>query len=508
MVWVFFIVVAVGLFWLGYRHPYRRRWLLPRQVMPRAVASPVDRQHRHLLAGGLLGESAVAATAAHFEELLRAGRTAEIERELRPGVEFAVQVRALAAVGTPEAGRLLERQLTRTLSRDPVEQTWYWADVAASLRHLHHVPALAAVLRCADVAAGFPAGRVLAAEAVAFPNFPTAFNDLTSPVGRAALRAVVAVSRGCRDGVIDTSCMLRAGLGDLLATLSETAPVLPDPWLTAALVEAERLSRRVEHWANLLDDETRLLAERQGSRLHASAARRADWLAGAAPRLLARFAVASTDEQAAILRCAFEFRADVTGLFPHLPDRRVPWWADAVRCLTWSKSPAAGPVLAGQVARWLHSRRRRPGVIVLLAALRGHPGPDAEAILTRAACSVDSDVRIAAVSALGWWSPFDPDSVMRVLRILRTDPDEGTRRAAVSALARLGERAAISEVRVGLTAEEPALRIATAARIAAEELSWLWPDVQELADSDDPETALAATEAAERLRELALGLLG
>jgi HEAT repeat protein len=94
---------------------------------------------------------------------------------------------------------------------------------------------------------------------------------------------------------------------------------------------------------------------------------------------------------------------------------------------------------------------------------------------------------------------------MRALRVLRTDPDENTRRPAVSALARLGERAALNEIRSGLSAEEPAIRCATIRRIADEELSWLWPDVQELAESDDTETALAAIEANERLREYALG---
>jgi hypothetical protein len=139
MLWVFLTVAAVGLFWYGYRHPYRRRWLLPRPSVAQPAASAVDRQHRHIQEGGLVGESAVAATASHFDELLRAGRAAEVERELKPGVGFAVQVRALTAVGTPEAGRVLERQLGRSLVRDPVEQTWYWADVAAGLRHLHHV---------------------------------------------------------------------------------------------------------------------------------------------------------------------------------------------------------------------------------------------------------------------------------------------------------------------------------------------------------------------------------
>jgi hypothetical protein len=508
MLWVFITVAAIGLFWYGYRNPYRRRWLLPRPTAPRHTVSAVDRQHRHLLEGGLVGETAVATTAAHFEGLLRAGRASEVERELQPGVGFAVQIRALTSVGTPEAGRVLERQLARSLVRDPVEQTWYWADVAAGLRHLHHAPALPAVLRCADEAAGLPAGTVLAVEAVAFPNFPSALNDLTSPVGRAALRAMVAVARGCRDGAVDPDCLLRVGLGNLLATLSETAPALPDPWLTAALLEAERVFRRCRHWAAVCTDQAQALADSQGSRLRDSAARRAEWLGGAPGRLLGRFTVASADEQCAILRCALDLRADVTPLFPHLPDRRAKFWADAVRCLTWSKSPAAGPVLAGQAARWLNARRDRHRAATLLAALRGHPCPEAETTLLRAATATDTPVRCAAVSSLGWWPPFDPDSVMRTLRVLRTDPDDATRLAAVSALARLGERAALSEVRAGLTAEESAIRVATAARVASEELSWLWPDLQELIGSPDLPTTLAAIEAVERLREHVLGPLG
>ena len=41
------------------------------------------------------------------------------------------------------------------------------------------------LLRCADAATGLPAGPILAAEAIAFSNFPTTLNDLTSPLGRA-----------------------------------------------------------------------------------------------------------------------------------------------------------------------------------------------------------------------------------------------------------------------------------------------------------------------------------
>jgi hypothetical protein len=332
---------------------------------------------------------------------------------------------------------------------------------------LDHATALPAVLRCADAAAGLPAGAVLAAEAIAFPNFATALADPIGPVGRPALRAVVRVARGCRDGAINPGCMLRVGLGDILAGLSETAPALPDPWLTAAILEAERVFRRIGHWSRLLASEIGPFAERQGMRLWASAGQRTDSLAGAPGRLLTRFPVASSDEQAAILACLHEFRIDVTRLFPHLPGRRVPWWADAVRCLTWSRSAAAGPVLAAHATRWLSARRSRPLAAALLAALRGHACPEAEAVLLRAASAGHAELRRAAAAAMGWWPPFDPAAVMASLRELRTDPDAGTRGAAVAALARLGERAALAEIGSGLTAEEPAIRAATARFIAA-----------------------------------------
>src|SRR5262245_40508425 len=99
---VIILVAAVGLFWLVFRHPRRRRWLLPGRIVPRPVAA-VDRQHRHLQAGGLLGETECEKTKAHFRELLAAGRADQIERELHAGLNFAMQVRALSELTTPDA---------------------------------------------------------------------------------------------------------------------------------------------------------------------------------------------------------------------------------------------------------------------------------------------------------------------------------------------------------------------------------------------------------------------
>lgn len=506
MTYLVFILVAVGgLFWLAYRRPRPRRWLLPRRAVPRAAVAAVDRQHRHLRAGGLLGETACEQTKAHFRELLAAGRGDEIERELQPGLEFAVQVRALTEIGTPAAAVVLERQLNRSLCADPVEQSWYWVDIAAGLRRLNRAEALPAVLRCAEAAAGLPPGAMLAAEAVAFGSFPATLKLSASALGRAALGALVTTSRAVREGAIELAPAVRAGLGDILADVSVKAESGADPWVALAVIEAERVFRRLGHWARLLPADARALAERQAMRLWATGERRLAWLAGAPDRLLARFATAGSAEQGAILRCLFELRADVTRLFPHLPDRRASWWTDAVRALQWSKSPAAGPVLAGLANRLARKVRNHDRAVTVLTALRGHACHESERALLRATGAAQPALRGAAVGALGWWPPCDPDRVVRALRVARTDPDADIRHSAVAALARLGERAALTEVAAGLHSEESDIRTETATRIAAEELTWLWPDLETAALSDDVDTALAAGEALEHLRERLFG---
>jgi hypothetical protein len=349
---------------------------------------------------------------------------------------------------------------------------------------------------------------MLAAEAVAFTNFSAALKHPASAIGRAAVRALVTTARAARDGVIDLAATVRAGLGDTLADLSAQTEFGADPWLAEAVIEAERVFRRLGHWAALLPAGARTLVEGQTTRLRATAQRRLAWLSGAAERMLARFATAGAEEQGAILRSLFELRADVTRLFPHLPDRRAAWWADAVRALRWSKSAAAGPVLAGLANRLTRRERNHTRAATALAALRGHACHESERALLRAAAAPNPAVRCAAVSSLGWWPPYDPDRVVRALRVARTDPDADIRPSAVAALARLGERAALTEVAAGLHSEESAIRVETAARIAAEELTWLWPDLETAAASDDADTALAANEAIEQLRERLFGFTG
>src|SRR5215468_2032481 len=151
-------VMLAAAFLLG-RHWHRRQYV-------RDELSAVSRQHIDLFQGGQLSESAVESAKARFRELLERGEVAAVEASLRPGMQYVVQVRALAELGTDDAGGILERQLHRRLTDDQMEQGWYWYDLANGLRNLNRAQSLPHLLRCSDSAGDLPLGQFFAAETI------------------------------------------------------------------------------------------------------------------------------------------------------------------------------------------------------------------------------------------------------------------------------------------------------------------------------------------------------
>src|SRR5262249_36290990 len=176
-------------------------------------------------------------------------------------------------------------------------EAWEGGEGGGGWGGLKRAESLPAVLRCADAAAELPQGAMLAAEAIAFSNFSNALQHPNSTTRQMALRVLVAAARAGRDCVIDPAALVRAGLGDTLTAVASVAEFTGGPWLTAAVIEAERICRRLGHWSHLLSPDVRPLAEQQAMRLWASDGRRAEWLSGAAARLLARFPAAGAAEQ-------------------------------------------------------------------------------------------------------------------------------------------------------------------------------------------------------------------
>ena len=108
---------------------------------------------------------------ARFRDLLERGEVDAVEASLRAGMQYVVQVRALAELGTDDAGRILERQLQRRLTDDAIEQAWYWIDLANGLRSLNRAQSLPHLLRCAESAGDLPLGHFFAAETICFLGF-------------------------------------------------------------------------------------------------------------------------------------------------------------------------------------------------------------------------------------------------------------------------------------------------------------------------------------------------
>jgi hypothetical protein len=486
----------------------------------RSLLSPVTQQHLHLFQGGRLSESAVEAAKARLRALLERGAVEEAEASLRPGLHYAVQVQALAELGSPQAGSILERQLHRRLSDDPVEQSWYWIDLAHGLRHLNRAECLPHLLQCPASGAEVPLGHFFAAETACCPGFVQYLRRPAGPLGRAALRVLHQALRGLRHG-LPPHVAGEGRLGEAVARLWRHRPERTDPLLVRVLVEALRLRQRADHVEQTLA-ENPYAAEsfrRQMAELLALEDAFADYLAEAPGHLLDDLRAAPDDRRADLLLALEDLRADTAAVV--LP--RVRAWpaahrAAAVQLLAFARDPAAGPALVAWARQWVRPGRRarrlsaatpppRPSVpdalpyAAVLRALRGHPGAAAETLLVAALRDWDPTYRAAAASGLGWWEPLDRPAVLGGLRQAREDGNPDVRLAAEAALARLGERRALQRFRQTLVGEADAAVPEAVRRVAAEGLTWLWPDLDRLADADDPEVAQTAREALEQLRE-------
>jgi len=243
---VFGPVLLAAAFLLG-RHLPRRKQLVE-------VLSPVTRQHLDLFQGGQLSQRAVEAAKSRLRDLLEQGKSVEVEAGLKAGTHYAIQVQALAEIGTDEAGQILERQLQRRLTDDELEQSWYWIDLAHGLRSLQREQSLPKLLRCAQARPDNALGQFLAAETICFLTFAGYLRQPVSPLGQSALRTLYSALVGLRSGV-PPQVMLEARLGELIETVWDHKPASSNPLTVRVLAEALRLLNRAEHFRSLLGEE-------------------------------------------------------------------------------------------------------------------------------------------------------------------------------------------------------------------------------------------------------------
>jgi hypothetical protein len=508
---VLLLVLLPALFLLARRH---------RQQMLRDELSPITRQHIDLFQGGQLNETAVESTKARFRDLLERGEVEAVENSMRAGMQYVVQVRALAELGTEDAGRILERQLQRRLTDDQIEQAWYWIDLANGLRTLNRAQSLPHLLRCAEAAGDIPLSHFFAAETICFLGFCGYLRQSQSALGQSALRVLLRALEGLRYGV-PPALVAEARIGELVETLWDARPDEIDPLAVLVYNEALRFLRRSPHLGAALGAEA---AEQetfdwQVSRLAALEPAMDDYLQEAPIALCRLLTKAAPSDQQGILHALAELKADAGEVvLPLLGAPRFPHVELALEVLTWSRHPRIAPLLREWVlqrvpmVRRAQSRPRanpprRPSIPAdvpyraILRTLRGHPSPQTEALLLLASRDWDPTYRSAAVSSLGWWEPVQRADVLLTLQDARRDPNPEVRQAARAALARLGERQSLLWFRQTLTSEDPQRVYDTIQAIAQEGLTLLWPDLDRLGDAEDSDVAHHAREALERMGE-------
>lgn len=489
---------------------------------PRRVPlSAVTQQHLHLFQGGRLGEAAVEAAKARLRELLRTGGAVAAEAGLRSGEQYVVQVQALAELGGRAAVAVLENQLQYPPSGDPIERDWYRLDLAQALRQLDRPGSVPHLLRCPAGRPEMPLAQFFAAETVCCSGFMAHLRRPATPLGRAAVRTLHLALRGLRHG-LSPHIFAEGRLGEAAALLWQHRLDTVEPLLVRVLAESLRQLQRSDHTDRLLrgDPAAQSSGRRQVACLKELEPAFSDYLREA-PALLGAALPGATDVlRGEVLEALADLRADAArSVMPLLDELTGPQRELAVRLMTWSRDPRVAPQLcAWAVARlrpawrWLHvwsqGHRPAPGsqaFAAVLRALRGHPSVETEAFLLHSFRDRDSLCRTAAVSSLGWWEPIRRDDVLRCLHRARHDRCAEVGEAARAALARLGERQALQWFRQALTGETVIQVHEAVQRVASEGLTWLWPDLDRLADAENGEVAAQACEALERLREELVG---
>lgn len=444
----------------------------------------------------------------------------------RPGPRCVEEIRRRCHEDFAGALNFLEGQMNRRVSDDPAEQSRYLTDLAEGLRGLNLHESLPALLRRADDALDLPHGDRYASEVVCFAAFAEFLHDPLTAEGQSALRLLRVAMENVRTGRAPVSIYAEAAFGDACRRLAENCPDAVNPRLVLAFIEAIRHCRRSFHSApEFREDGVRRQTVRwQHAFMRDAEPVMREYLHDISGDLIRMLDSTQGRARTEILRALIELHADTddTPLTllgrPEFEDR-----TGAIKCLRWSKSPLAVTALTGIARHALTGERtpkwlRRLGVgkaaipadevKATLWALRGHPSEDAERVLIQYATAPAAEWRKTALQSLGWWEPTRRSDILTLLRTAKQDPHPDVRRAAIAASARLGECAALQMIRELFDREENHHSIDAVRLCGSEGLSWLWPDLDELTESDDPMVAAEAWEAIERMREEFLGPLG
>lgn len=445
---------------------------------------------------------------------------------VRPGHHCMDEIRRRSHVDFGGALSYFEGQLHRRVSESPLEQVRYWIDLAEGARALNMHEAVPALLRRVDEALELPTGEGFAVEIVSFPAFAEFLHDPLSIEGQAGLRALRVVMECIRHNRLPVSIYADAAFGDAIRRLAENCPDLTNPRLVLVFIEAMRHCRQTYHTSPAFRDDP---VRRQTVRWQNAFMRDAEpimreYLHDLGGDLVRMLGQASGRAIREILLAINELHVDSEeATLSLLSEPDFPYRSEAIQSLRWSRSPMTTSVLCGMITHALQGGRsskwlRRLGVghvnfsateiEACLTALRGHPSEETEKLLITCATHTDSNWRLWALRSLGWWEPIKRAEVLETIRQAKQDQQPLVRRAALAVAARLGECSALQTLREMLTREN-LHQVQDAIQLCKSEgLSWLWPDLDLLTETDNPHIVSEAWEAIERIREEFMGPIG
>lgn len=504
------LVLVVGLFLGG-------RWRASRKREEPTV-TPLSHQHFEHFQGEELDPIHLERTTSELRQLLATLSTPQIADRIRPDTDFIYRTEALATIGTDQSGLVLSHLVERRLGSDPMEKAWILHDLIRALKILHRAESLSALMgQTASIPRDNPLVYYCAVELISFPGFGRILlgkvQDKDRRVGWQILRLAL---DGFRFGV-HSRLLSDCRLGDLLEYLLDQPGIPEDPDFLVATASAARLARRSpllrrqlegdSHEVEALDWQiSKIEAVEQNLELDSPKSR----------KRLAQLALSSdSNHREKALRAIAELRLDtgneLVGLLKTNNPSSLPQIFEA---LSYAKGDQVLPELLGFLSRSqglapaLDSNSPKAGqkelnardaICAILEILKRHPGRQAEAILI-ACCNLNHPkIRKSAISSLGWWEPLDRPKVLSILRKSVSDSKPEIRWAAKSALARLGERKSLNFLRQLLFSEDLSKVHLGIQTIGNEGISLLWPDLDQLMDSEDEEISYHAWEATEKL---------
>lgn len=478
--------------------------------------SPFSHQHFEIFQGEEIDPVHLESIQIRLRSRLEEESPEEIARGFKTDTQFLFQTEALAQIATEKAADTLICTLLRKLGDDSLERAWVLFDLTRALKSLHHADAVEELLvQVSQLPRENPLTFYCAAEIVGFPGFSRHFpsGSKTSPPSKKtpyAWAVLLAAIEGFRFGV-HSRMIPESRIGELLETLWASLANRFEPEFLLCLGEAFRLTKR----ANLLrrqieDAEDAEPLDWQLSKIETLEELLTENQAEALGQLVQYVEGDNVTKRRTSLAAIVRLRWD-TGLhlprlltikpFPPEPDLLFP-----ALCLTKNRTwfPEVITLLQRLVAKLPTGKKEdEENASVLrhvLDLLRQFPGGQTEKILLLCAKSADPAMRRAALRNLGWWEPVDRPSVLGTLRKSASMEKKGeVRWAAKAALARLGERKSLNSLRSLLFSEDISKVHLGIHTVGNEGVSLLWPDLDQLMDSDDEEVSYHAWEATEKL---------